>query len=180
MTPTATLRSTIEQRLLARSLERALAQIDVSLFQGKRVYLDLTGLTADHTYARAYVGAELRQRGVRIVDDATESEVRVQVMAPSLGVDQGETLVGLPATTVPVLSLSVPEIPLFKWIRHRGTTELKFYAYDSKDGRAFEVAPSALGESRYSQFTILLVIRFTRHDLDQIPRAAPANSPAAW
>jgi hypothetical protein len=180
MTPTATARSTIEQRLLSRSLERALAQIDVSMFQGKRVFLDLAALTADQTFARTYVAAELRQRGVRIVSDLTESEVRMQVIAPGLGVDQGETLIGIPATTVPVLSLSVPEIALFKWVRHYGTTELKFYAYDNKDGRALEVAPSALGESRYSQFTILLVIRFTRHDLDEPPppAAVPSASPA--
>ena len=178
MTPTASARSTIEQRLLARSLERALAQIDVGVFQGKRVYLDLAALSPDQAFARTYVGAELRQRGVRMVDDVTESEVRVQVIAPGLGVDQGETLIGIPATTVPVLSLSVPEISLFKWIRHRGTTELKLYAYDSKDGRAFEVAPSAVGESRYSQFTILLIVRFTRHDLDR-PASSPPSAPSA-
>jgi hypothetical protein len=179
MTPTASSRSTIEQRLLSRSLERALAQIDVSLFQGKRVFVDLAALTADQTYARTYVAAELRQRGVLVVGDASESEVRIQVIAPGLGVDQGETLIGIPATTVPLLSVQVPEIALFKWVRHRGTTELKFYAYDSKDGHAFEVAPSALGQSRYSQFTILMILRFTRDDLNQNPPAAPAK-PTAW
>ena len=173
MTPTATSRSTIEQRLLARSLERALAQIDVSMFHGKRVYLDLAALTADQVFARTYVEAELRQRGVLIVGDASESEVRVQVIVPGLGVDQGETLIGLPATATPFFAVPIPEIALFKWTRHRGTTELKFYAYDSKGGRPFEVAPSAFGQSRYSQFIVLVLIRFTRDDLGKHP-------PAAW
>jgi hypothetical protein len=177
MTPTATQRSVIEQRLLSRSLERAIAQIDLEPFKGKRVFLDLTALTADQTYARTYVGAELRQRGVQIVSDASESEVRIQVMAPGLGVDQGETLIGVPATAVPLLSISIPEIALFKWIRHRGLTEVKFYAYDSKDSRPFEVAPSAIGHSRYSQFIVLLIIRFTSDDLDVHPVPAPAASP---
>lgn len=175
MTPTATARSSIEQRLLARSLERAVAQIDVSLFHGKRVFLDLAALTPDEAYARAYVGAEFRQRGALIVGDASESEVRVQVMAPGLGVDQGETLIGVPATLVPLLGIPIPEIALFKWTRHRGTTELKFYAYDSKDGRPFEVAPTALGQSRYSQFIILVLVRFTRHDLDKVPPPSPTT-----
>jgi hypothetical protein len=177
MTPTATVRSVIEQRLLSRSLERALAQIDVEPFKGKRVFLDLTALTADQIYARTYVEAELRQRGVQIVRDASESEVRIQVMAPGLGVDQGETLIGVPATAVPLLSISIPEIALFKWIRHRGLTEVKFYAYDNKDGRPFEVAPSAIGHSRYSQFIVLLIIRFTSDDLDVPPAPPPAASP---
>jgi hypothetical protein len=177
MTPTATARSVIEQRLLSRSLERAIAQIDVEPFKGKPVFLDLTALTADQVYARTYVEAELRQRGVQIVRDASESQVRLQVMAPGLGVDQGETLIGVPATAVPLLSISIPEIALFKWIRHRGLTEVKFYAYDNKDGRPFEVAPSAIGHSRYSQFIVLLIIRFTSDDLDAPPEPAPAASP---
>jgi hypothetical protein len=167
MTPTATARSVIEQRLLSRSLERAIAQIDVEPFKGKPVFLDLTALTADQVYARTYVEAELRQRGVQIVRDASESEVRLQV----------ETLIGVPATAVPLLSISIPEIALFKWIRHRGLTEVKFYAYDNKDGRPFEVAPSAIGHSRYSQFIVLLIIRFTSDDLDAPPEPAPAASP---
>jgi hypothetical protein len=111
MTPTATARSAIEQRLLARSLERAVAQIDVSMFQGKRVFLDLAALTADQTDAPTYVAAELRQRGVLIVGDASESEVRIQVIAPGLGVDQGETLIGVPARMVPLLGVPIPEVP---------------------------------------------------------------------
>jgi hypothetical protein len=176
MTPTTTVRSTIEQRLLARSLERALAQIDVSAFRGKHVFLDLAALTPDQTWARTFVGAELRQRGVLIVGDASEAEVRILVVAAGLGVDQGETLIGLPATSIPVLSLALPEIALFKWTRHRGTTEIKFYASD-RDGHAFETAPTALGESRYSQFTILLIIRYTTDDLDRPP--PPSPTPAA-
>lgn len=171
MTPTATARSSIEQRLLARSLERAVARIDVDAFQGKRVFLDLAGLTPDQAYARTYVGAELRQRGVQIVGDPTEAEVRIQVMAAGLGVDQGETLIGIPATVVPLLGVPIPEIALFKWVRHRGVTEVKFYAHDNRDGRPFEATPTAIGRSRYSQFTILAIVRFTSHDLDRPPAA---------
>jgi hypothetical protein len=178
MTPTVTARSSIEQRLLARSLERAVAQIDVSPLRGKRVFLDLTALTPDQAYARAYVGAELRQRGVLIVGDASESEVRVQVIAPGLGVDQGETLIGLPASVVPLLGLPIPEIALFRWTRHRGTTELKFYAYDNKDGHPYEVAPTALGHSGYEQFTVLIFFRFAWDDLGKSP-PPPPETPAA-
>jgi hypothetical protein len=177
MSPTATARSAIEQRLLARSLERAIAQIDVEPFKGKRVYVDLAALTGDQTYARTYVTAELRQRGVNIVGDTSESEVRIQVVAPGLGVDQGETFIGVPATAVPLLSVPIPEIALFKWTRHRGLTEVKFYAWDGKSGQPFEVVPSAIGHSRYSQFVILVIVRFTRHDLDDPPPPSPAASP---
>jgi hypothetical protein len=174
MTPTATSRSTIEQRLIARSLERALAQLDVSAFHDKRVFVDLAALTGDQTYARTFVIAELRQRGMRVVGDSSEAEVRVQVIAAGLGVDLGETLIGVPATTVPIVGMTIPEIALFKWTRHRGTSEIKLFAYDH-DGRAVETPASALGESQYSQFTVLLILRFSRDDLDQPPPAPPPS-----
>jgi hypothetical protein len=172
MSPTATTRSTIEQRLLARSLERAVAQIDVAMFQGAPVFVDVVGFTPDQAYARAYVMAELRQRGVAIVEDASAADVRLQVLAPGLGVDQGETFIGIPATTLPLLIVSIPEIALFKWVRHRGTTEVKFYSYHARDGRPFEPAPTGVGRSKYDQFTILIIIRFSRDDLDEPPPTA--------
>jgi hypothetical protein len=180
LTPTATGRSSIEQRLLARSLERAVAQIDISRFEGKRVYVDLVGLTPDQSYARVFVIAELRQRGVVIVEDASTAEVRLQVLVPGLGVDWGETLVGVPETAVPLLSIPVLEIALFKWVRHRGMTEVTMYAWDNTSGRAFESNPSALGRSRYDQFTILLFFRFRSHDLDVKPEpTTTTTSPPA-
>lgn len=179
MTPTATGRSTIEQRLLARSLERALAEVDVSIFQGKRVFVDLVALTPDQAYARAYVGADFRQRGVLIVDDVSAADVRLLVLAPGLGVDQGETLIGVPATLVPLLGIPIPEIALFKWVRHRGLTEIKLYAYESREGHPLEAMPTAHGRSQYSQFTVLLVIRFRRHDLDKPPTPAAPTGAAA-
>ena len=44
---TPTERSSIEQQLLTRSLERAIAQIDVRKFTGKTLTVDLYGLTND-------------------------------------------------------------------------------------------------------------------------------------
>jgi hypothetical protein len=171
MTPTATGRSTIEQRLLARSLERAVAQIDVTAFQGRAVFLDLIAMTPDQGYARAYMTAELRQRGVRIVDEASLADVRLVVLAPGLGVDQGETLVGVPATIVPFLGVPIPEIAIFKWVRHHGYTEVKIYGYDNRDGQPFETAPTGVGQSKYHQFTVLILLRWTRDDLDAPPTA---------
>jgi hypothetical protein len=176
MTPTATARSTIEQRLLSRSLERALARLDVSALGGKRVFVELDGLTPDQVYARALVRAELRQRGVLVVGDASEAEARIQIIASGLGVDQGETLIGIPATTVPVLSLSIPEIALFKFVRHQGLTEMKVYAYD-RDGRPLDPAASTRGQSRYWQFTILVLIKFTHDDLDDTAPSPAGPSP---
>jgi hypothetical protein len=174
MTPTATSRSTIEQRLLARSLERAMAQIDVTALQGRAVFVELLAMTPDQGYARAFVGAELRQRGVRIVDEMSAADARLVVLAPGLGVDQGVTLIGVPPMTVPVVGIPVPEVALFKQVRHHGFTEVKVYGYDTRDGRPFETVSTGIGQSKYHEFTLLLLIKWTQDDLDEPPAALPA------
>jgi hypothetical protein len=174
MTPTATNRSTIEQRLLARSLERAVAQIDVTALQSRAVFVELLAMTPDQGYARAFVTAELRQRGVRIVDEMSAADARLVVLAPGLGVDQGVTLIGVPPMTVPVVGIPVPEVALFKQVRHHGFTEVKVYGYDTRDGRPFETVSTGIGQSKYHQFTLLILIKWTQDDLDEPPAALPA------
>jgi hypothetical protein len=169
MTATVTVRSSIEQRLLARSLERAVAKLDVTALSSKRVTVDLVALTNDQAFAKSYVAALLKRRGVLVVDDPGSAELKLQVFASALGVDQGQTLIGIPQTVVPLLGLATPEIALFKWVRHRGISEIALYAYDSRDGRLIEAAPTGFGQAKYDRFTILLVIGFGLSDLEERP-----------
>ena len=88
-----------------------------------------------------------------------------------LGVDRGETLVGIPALLAPVVNLPTPEIALFKWVRDRGHSQVQIFASDARSGRFLDVAPAGVGRAKYDEFTILLMISFTVDDLD-----APAGS----
>jgi hypothetical protein len=59
---TVTQRSAVEQELIVRSLERAVAALDVERLLGRRVVLDLFALTGDQWFAREFVTARLRRR----------------------------------------------------------------------------------------------------------------------
>ena len=168
---TLTDRSGIEQELLVRSLERAVAGLDVSRLTGRRVALELYALTKDQAFARQFVAARLERRGVDVTADTSQADLRLKVFATVLGVDRGETLLGIPALQVPVVAVPIPEIALFKWVRHRGAAEIQVYAYEPRTDRLVGDVPAALGRSKYDQFTVLLVIGFTVTDLDQ--RAEP-------
>jgi hypothetical protein len=169
---TVTQRSAVEQELIVRSLERAVAGLDVERLLGHRVALDLFALTGDQSFAREFVTVRLQRRGVEIVGDATKADVRLKVFATVLGVDRGETLIGIPALQAPVVSIPIPEIALFKWTRHRGLAELQLYAYDPHTDQLVEGVPAALGRAKYDEFKVLLVIGFAVSDLDD--RAEPA------
>jgi len=49
-------RSSIEQRLLVRALERAAARLDMTPLVGRVVRIELFTLTKDQTFAREFLG----------------------------------------------------------------------------------------------------------------------------
>jgi hypothetical protein len=167
---TATARSSVEQRLLVRSLERAVARLTIAPLEGKSVRVQLFALTGDQMFAEEFLRARLEARGVRVVRGDEPADVVVRFFGGALAVDTADTLFGIPAAfQVPVLAVQLPEIALFKWERSRGHSEVQLYTYDA-EGRFLERLPDALGESRWNRFTILILISFTVTDLDDPPR----------
>jgi hypothetical protein len=164
---TATTRSSIEQRLITRALERAAARLDVRPLRDRVVGLELYTLTADQGFAREFFRARLEARGIRIARGA-DADVTLQVFAAALAVDTAETLLGLPAMQTPVLAVPIPEIALFKWERSRGHAEVQSYLYDP-GGRLIERVSDALGEATWDRFTILIFVSFAITDIDRPP-----------
>ena len=168
---TVTHRSGVEQELLVRALERAVAHLDIERLKGRRVKLELLALTPDQGFAREFMMARLERRGVTVVREGSSADLVLRVFATVLGVDKGETLIGTPALQAPVVSVPVPEIALFKWVRHRGAVEVQVYSYDARTDEFIDGVPAAVGRSKFDQFTLLLVIKFTSSDLED--RAEP-------
>lgn len=164
---TNTPRSSIEQRLLVRSLERALATLDTQQFKGKTVTVDFYGLTPDKDFAKEFFTAWLQGQHVRTANDPKDAQLRLKVFASVLGVDQGQSFVGAPSFTVPLMGFVVPEIPLFKDVRHSGHSEIEIYTIDAGSGEFVDKSPPAIGEAKYDDYTILIVINFTRSDVDE-------------
>ena len=164
---TASERSSTEQQLLARSLERAAALLDASPLVGRVVKIDLFTLSKDQAFAREFLRARLEARGIR-VSSGSDAQVTLQVFTTALAVDTADTLVGLPAMQAPVLAVPIPELALFKWQRNRGHAELQSYLYDP-NGRLVGRVPDVLGKAKYDRFTILVFINFTVTDIDQPP-----------
>jgi hypothetical protein len=158
-------RSSIEQRLLVRSLERALAQLDTQPFHGKEVFLELYGFTGDRDFAKALISASLRERGIRLVNQVDQADHNLKVFANGLGVDRAESLLGIPSLAVPLVGVPLPEIPFFKSVQHSGVAEVRFFAFDGPSGRFLEKSPVAVGKASYDNYTVLIFINFTLSDL---------------
>jgi len=83
---TNTPRSSIEQELLVRALDRALAKLDTQKLTDKTVAIDFYGLTPDKDFAREYFTAWLQSQRVRVTSDPRLAQVNLKVFASVLAV----------------------------------------------------------------------------------------------
>jgi hypothetical protein len=164
---TNTPRSSIEQQLLVRALERALVNLDTQRFREKTVAIDFYGLTADKDFAKEFFTAWLQSQRVRIAADAKQAQLHLKVFASVLGVDQGQSFVGAPAFTVPLIGFVVPEIPLFKDVKHSGHAEIKIATIDSESGEFVGESAPSVGTAFHDDYTVLILVHFTRSDLEK-------------
>jgi hypothetical protein len=157
----------VTQQLVMRSLERAMAHLDVARFQGRRAALDVFAHAGNQTLMRAFVAAWLEEHGVRITKESPD--LTLQVFVSALGTDRGHTLIGIPAFQAPVVGIPVPEIALFKWVRNRGLAEVTLYAFDARTGAFVDKDRPREGRAKHDDYTVLLVIDFTVTDVDKRP-----------
>ena len=164
---TNTSRSSIEQELLVRALDRAMAKLDVQQLRDKTVTVDFFGLTPDKDFAKEYFTAWLQSQKIQIAPDPKLAQLRLKVFASILAVDQGQSFVGTPSFTVPILGMGIPEIALFKNVEHSGHAELKVFLVNAQSGEFINASVPATGSTEHDDYTVLIVIHFTRDDSEQ-------------
>jgi hypothetical protein len=163
----ATAPAGITQQLLVRSLERALADLDLSHLQGEPVGLEVTVQAGNEAFVKDFVTTWMKVHGVRVGGDAPDRKLKMFVSV--YGTDHDQTLIGLPAFQAPVVNVPVPELALFKWVRNRGQAELRLWAFDRKGDTLVDAPAPGIGRAKLDDFTLLLFIGFTRSDIDQRP-----------
>jgi hypothetical protein len=155
----------VTQQIVMRSLERAVAQLDVGRVQGRPVALEVFAEAGNPGLTRAFVAAWLEEHGVHVVKESADFTVHVLVSA--LGMDRGETFIGIPAFQVPIVQVPFPEIALFKWLRNRGLAEMRMYTFDAKTGFFVDKGRAVEGRAKRDDYTVLLVVGFTVTDVDE-------------
>jgi hypothetical protein len=156
--------SATSQLLVFRALERAVARLDVSRLRDRRVSIDVVSQLSDHRFAATYLETWFRTHGVKVENEP--GDLRLQVYLLTLGTDKGQSFIGIPPFQIPVLSIPVPEIALFKWIRNRGRADVRVYAFDPKTDVLVDLLPETTGRSKFDDYTILVVVGFSLTDVD--------------
>lgn len=161
----ATAPAGITQQLLVRSLERALGDIDLARLGSRPVALEVAVQSGNEAFVKDFVTTWLKAHGVRMPTDSPELKVKMFVSV--YGTDHDQTLIGVPAFQAPVVNFPVPELAFFKWVRNRGQSELRLWAFDSKGDVVVDAPRPGVGRSKYDDFTVLLFFGFSLSDVDK-------------
>ena len=172
--------SATSQLLVVRSLDRAIAQLDLSQLGGRRVDVEPVAQAGNLAFAKEVVEERLRERGVHLSSDAPE--LKLIVLATVLG-----TIAARPWWALqPCRLRSSP-------YRHRRSLFSSGYAIaDSWSSRWPSARPGSgelmaklgpeIGRAKHDDFTILIAINFSVSDLDEPPerdRGHAANARCA-
>ena len=163
---TQTHRSSLEQQLAVKALERAVSQLRIEQFEGKRVFLELFGLNEnDLPFTKEFIRVWLVKHGVSVVQDQEEIDLRLKVFVKVLAVDQTEVLLGTPEFNF--LGIPVPAIAFYRHLLNRGRADLKMYAFDQKAVTLVNEFPIRIGKARYDRYTALFILSWTKSDLQK-------------
>lgn len=159
--------SGLGQQLLFYSLERAIAGLDSSRFTANRVGVDLFALSDERTktFVREFFITRLQERGFKVVRDGEGIGLRFAVFLSVFGLDEDETLVGLPAFAAPLMGVGIPEIAPYKSARSRSIAAVQLYAFDGQTGEFVGKTPVSIGQARYDQYKALIFANFTVSDI---------------
>jgi hypothetical protein len=154
----------VTQQLMMRSLERALAKLDIERLKSQTVTVEVFQHAGPEALVKEFIAAWLKAHGVRIVPAAPD--LKVKAFASVLGTDNDLALFGIPAFQAPVVNIPVPEIAIFKWQRNRGVAELRLYEFDGRTEEIVNATPISTGRAKFDKYTVLLFIGYTVSDVD--------------
>lgn len=167
---TTTSRTATEQLLISAAADRAAAEVVREVPAGKRAFVDAGNFEAtDGKYAIAAIRAAVLARGATLAAARADADVVVEVRAGALGIDNSDTIVGIPEYKVPVplagSDITTPKIALFEKVRQLGVAKFAAAIYDARTGAAIGSGEPRFGFARKNEYTLAVAITWKNNDI---------------
>lgn len=161
-------RSAFEQLLLSTAIDNALMDVVLAEVQGRKVYVDGRYLESyDEGYLLGSIRALLSRNGALLQNSRFEADVVVEARSGALGVDQSESLVGIPSLPI-ILPLvggfETPDIALYASEKEDAVAKIALLAYE-RDGAHLFSRDNLIGKSHLHQYKILLLLNINFTDV---------------
>lgn len=155
---TQTRRSVVEQLLLTKSVEQALAKIDGLEIEGSKIYVETTSLaTEEETYLKKALSLWCVENGAVVVEEKERADYIASVLAKSLATDRFKTAFGIPSLPVPLTGVFTPEIDILGRDRQKGYTEIEITLHSASTGQFGQKTEPLIGEAHFTTYTIFFI-----------------------
>lgn len=175
---TSTERSAVEQALVHSCTRRAVSTIELKELSGKKVFLDPLFLATsfpretapiiDRLYVQSEILSELLKAGALVQESATLADIVVSPVIDFAGVDESDSLLGVPAIPIPLAGpqTALPEIALIKRQGRYGRVKVSLNAVEKASGKVVLQASSKSRETYYSKWTVLIFFGWRATNLE--------------
>jgi hypothetical protein len=167
---TAPQRTATEQLLISTAVDRAIAQVNLKIPPGTKVFVSADQLqdTSDGKYATGEMKERLLSKGAHLVDDKGKADAVVEVRAGALSIDDKQTLIGIDTFDAPVpfagQAVKIPQIALYSDKVRQGVAKIAAFGYSTSDGTLIALTGPQFGYAHQYERTILFF--FTWHSTD--------------
>lgn len=163
-------RSATEQLLLSSAADRAMASVNLDIFAGRAIYLDLTYFDSyDSKYAEGEIRDALFRAGALLIDNETNADVIIEARSGALAIDNDTVLFGIPNMSVPIplsVPIEIPEIALYKTQTQHSYAKFALLAYVNKS-RAHIYSSGPLDGKAFHDYHKILFISWIATDIPE-------------
>lgn len=132
---TQTKRSGIEQLLVTKAIDRAIAKIDNLHINGCRVFFEIASLAKDQeAYLKKALTHWFLENGAIVVDERNQADLIASVLVKCAGTDRFEAGLAIPSLPVPFTSILTPKINILTLIGKRGAMRWRLLFIHQKQG----------------------------------------------
>lgn len=159
-------RAATEQLLISTAADRALAQADLSIVSGKKVFVDKTYFDAtDKEYVLGTIRELITMRGGMLARKMDDAEVVIEPRSGALSIDSTSSLIGLPSSGAPLPlagAVQIPEIALYKSEKQFSIAKIALLAYERESGKHVAATGSLIGRANIKYYKFLGLISYNK------------------
>ncbi|GJL54854.1 MAG: hypothetical protein NPIRA02_19860 [Nitrospirales bacterium] len=152
----------IEQMLMAQAVDFSLEPNDppitIPVPPGSSLCVRATGLRDNQQFMIGIISGWLGKQGFTALQDCEPATYRVQIIIHTLGVEQSESLFGMPEVNGGLLPFALPELAIYKATRQTGYTRFSFEFFETATKKFLRTTPWYRAKTYFNQYTILFFI----------------------
>jgi hypothetical protein len=165
-------RTATEQLLISTAVDRAIAQVNLKIPAGTKVFVKSEQIEgSDGKYAAGEMRDRLLRNGASLVNDKGKADAVVEVRAGALSIDDRQTLVGIDTFDAPVpfagQAAKIPQIALYKDRVRQGVVKIAAFGYNTSDGKLIDTTDPRFGYSHQYERTVLFFFTWRTSDLPE-------------